>query len=242
MIQQEPLVIARGSFFNGYQKIFLHWHMQFPQYIVFILISTIAGFLCMKRNTPLHLKIFPYFLLVTVLVEIVGWYLSTHNIHNNLMYNLYTIVEFVFYLYMMRQIVVNKTVRKIIAVLLAAFTAIAVTNFFFYQKPFVFNSVTFTTGCFLMVSLCIYYFFELFQLPQSVNLLREPSFYICSGFLFFFACSFTLMGLINYLANSSVLVLRGVSIMILSMNIMLYSLITIAFLCRVRFRKPAVVV
>ncbi len=59
----------------------------------------------------------------------------------------------------------------------------ALLNIYFVQVN-VFPPTTYSLGCLLIVGICIYYFYELFHLPSSVNLLREPAFWICTGLLF----------------------------------------------------------
>ncbi len=46
------------------------------------------------------------------------------------------------------------------------------------------NPVNFAIGCLIIVSLCIYYFSELFQKAEVQSLARLPSFWIISGILF----------------------------------------------------------
>jgi hypothetical protein len=79
------------------------------------------------------------------------------------------------------------------------FASFAYTNIYFIQKKVGFNSVNFTVGCFIIVSLCIYYFVELFQKTEFQPLFKLPSFWIVSGLLFNNVLSFPLFALDNFM-------------------------------------------
>ena len=114
---------------------------------------------------------------------------------------------------------------------------VAVINISFIQKMKSFHSVTYALVCLLIVAFCIYYFYELFKRPKSVKLKNNPAFWICSGLLFFYCCGFPLFGLANYLSNISPLIIKNFYSIVIILNIFLYSLFTIAFLCRIKTRK-----
>jgi hypothetical protein len=76
----------------------------------------------------------------------------------------------------------------------------------------------------------------LFQ-TQTVNLLRQPAFWICTGLLFFYTCSFPIYGLFNYLNRAPLIIKKNIGVIILLLNVLLYSSFTIAFLCRIRVKN-----
>jgi tellurite resistance protein TehA-like permease len=127
-------------------------------------------------------------------------------------------------------------VKGIIRVTVVLYALAAVSNILFIQKMKTFHTVTYSLGCLLIVLFCIYYFFELFRLPKSVKLKHNPAFWICTGLLFFYCCGFPLYGLINYWSDISKLILKNFDKIITILNIFLYTLFTIAFLC-IRTRK-----
>ncbi len=96
--------------------------------------------------------------------------------------------------------------------------------------------MTYSLGCLLIVAFCIFYVWELFQLKHSVNLLRQPAFWICSGLLFFYACTFPILALVNFIKIEPAF-LRTTGFILDFVNILLYLSFTIAFLCRLRTRK-----
>jgi hypothetical protein len=208
-----------------------------PIHIYFELISFLASItLYFQRETPRYMKFFPVYLLITIVVEVVGW-----QIHNNRqavvwLYNFFIIFNFDFYLYILKNFIHSIKARKAILYCIVAYPMLALANILFGQVN-AFNSVTYALGCLLVVSACIYYFFELFRRPQSVNLLREHAFWITSGLLFFHCCTFAHFSLLNFLFKGSPTLFKNLNDVLKVIIFLLYLLFTIAFLCRMRFRK-----
>jgi hypothetical protein len=169
-------------------------------------------------------------------VEITGWLFMKH-INATLLFNIFTTFELVFYLFIIRFSIYNAKVKKIILWLLAGYPLLVLIDILFILQPKTFHSITYSLGCLLVVAACIYYFFEIFQSTNSVNLLKEPAFWICSGLLFFYCCTFPLIGLWNQLGGLPDIILRNLNAILQVLNILLYSLFSIAFLCRLKLRK-----
>ncbi len=156
--------------------------------------------------------------------------------NNLVLYNFFTTFEFCFYLWLLSRIVEGITIKKVIKTSIIIYALLAIINILFIQKMQTFHTVTYSLGCLLIVIFCIYYFFELFKIPKSLNLINNPAFWICSGLLFFYCCGFPLYGLINSWQDISRLVVDNFNEIVTILNIFLYSLFTIAFLC-IRTRK-----
>lgn len=207
--------------------------------IIIILISLIAGItVYFTSRTPFYLKTFPVFLLGCLFTDIYGRYLHSTGQQNVYLYNLFSVYSFTYYLYVLQRIVQNRKVKRIllgIAVLFPILSILIIST----QSTDTFSSTVYTIGSLAIIIIGIYYFFELFQLKHAINLAREPAFWICCGLLFFYCCSFPLLGLANYLYRLSPLLLENLTFILSFLNVLLYSLFTIGFLCRLRFHKPA---
>lgn len=198
------------------------------------LLASLALFF--EQGVPRSLKYFPPFLLITVLVEIAGFELSKRGMSNVLLYSLFTTFEFVFYLLVLRSIIQSKKAKRIIQFIIWAYPVLALFNISFIQVH-TFHSITYSLGCLIIVGVCVFYFLELFRLSKSVNLLRQPGFWISSGLLFFYTCGFPLVGMVNFLHGLNYVVMREIGFVLTLLNILLYSLFSIAFLCRLGMRK-----
>jgi hypothetical protein len=207
-------------------------------YFAMIVISMLAGIaVYFQKDTKLYLRLFPVFLLVTIIVELVGRYLRAHDISVVALYNFFTAFEFLFYMYALKEIIHNKGIKKLITNCLWVYILVVILNALFVQKGSGFTSIPYAIGCLLIVSFCIYYFYELFQLPKAVNLVRQPAFWICSGLLFFYCTSFPIYALLNFLKKSAPSLMQNFRVIVQVLNVFLYSSFTIAFLCRFRTRK-----
>jgi hypothetical protein len=212
--------------------------MNIPSLLIQILSLVVSSSLLFRRNVPWYLKLFPFFLLITVIIEVIGWQLSIHGINATLLYNLFTTLEFEFYLFLLYNIIRNKRAKKVILYIICLYPILVILNIALVQVN-TFHTVTYSFGCLLIVAVCIYFFFELFQLPKSIQLKREPAFWICSGLLFFYCCSFPLFGLLNFLHSVSGVIMRNLASIVMILNILLYSSFIVAFLCNFRFRKAS---
>jgi len=184
-----------------------------------------------QTTSCFFLKLFPPFLLLTLLSELLGSYWESIGKNNLTLYNFFTVFEFCFYLWIISLIINDKKWKGFIRISIPVYTLVAVTNILFIQKMKTFHTMTYVIGCLLIVFFCIYYFFELFRFPQSEKLLKNPAFWICSGLLFFYCCSFPLYGLINSWKHISKFVLSNFGTILTILNFFLYSLFMIAFLC-----------
>jgi hypothetical protein len=163
-------------------------------------------------------------------------YLALQKIDNTLMSNLSTVVEFTFYFYLLREIVYGRRVKNVFFAFLLGYPTAALINIFFIQRN-AFHTMTYALGCLLVIGSCIYYFWELFQRTSSVNLGRQPAFWICSGLLFYYSCNFPLYGWLNMIKVFPRVILENLLTILVLLNILLYLSFTIAFLCRLRTRK-----
>lgn len=209
--------------------------MSIPPSIIFEFVCFIASLsLFFQKGTPIQLKLFPLFLLATIIIEVLGIALWRQGKSNILVYNLFGVISVMFYLYFIRNIIHNLRVKRILNVTIVAYPVVTFLNVEFIQVH-AFHSITYSLGCLLIVGACIYYFYELFHLKKSINLLREPSFWICSALLFFFTCTLPFIGMTNFLFKVSTVIAQNLGAILAIINFLLYSLFTIAFLCRFRF-------
>jgi hypothetical protein len=211
--------------------------MKIPLYLVFVFISLLASLTIYFQKLKLnYLKVFPVFLFITILVELTGQLLKMLGLRNVLLYNFFTVFEFEVYLIILYMIIRSSNAKKIILAFIWIYPILSVLNILYFQAG-TFHTFTYSIGCLLIVGFCIYFFLELFKYPRFINLIKEPAFWICSGLLFFYCCSFPLLGLINYLYSASSVILENLTSILAILNVLLYSLFTIAFLCKVKFRK-----
>lgn len=189
------------------------------------------------RGGDPFLKAFSIFLLVNACFDTTTSYMALYAIHNVFIGNVNTLVVISYYLILLRQIVYGKKARAGILISLVIFLLLSVANFFLVQKIDTFISITYCLGSLLIVAACIYFFWELFQRAYSGPLGRQPAFWICSGLLFYYTCTFPFYGATNLLKGLPNVIKRNLVAILVSLNILLYLSFVIAFLCRIKTRK-----
>lgn len=195
----------------------------------------VVGFATLvRKNRPIYLKLFPFFLLIAFIIELWAWRLGMQGISNANIYNFFSVFAFIFYMFVVRHVIFSKTVKRVILYIMSLYAISALVNILFIQHVNTFHTVTYSLGCFLIVVISIYYFYELFQVPRSINLKKEPAFWIVAGLLFFYSCTLPILGVLNYVPDAIAFSLEPI---ITILNVLLYSLFTIAFLCRINFRE-----
>jgi len=205
-----------------------------------VVIALLASLTLYRQETSdIYLRIFPIFLfVVTILVGLCSYFAYRH-INNTSLFNLLTIFQCCFYFFILYRVIHNRIARNIALHLVWIYPLIATSYMVFLQRHGTFHSITYSLGGLLVVGITIFYFLELFQRPQSVNLTRNPDFWICSGLLFYFSCTFPLYGMSNYLETFPVFIVMNLGAIFNVLDILLYLSFSIAFLCRLRIRKSS---
>jgi len=189
-----------------------------------------------QKNVAQWLLLFCPFLGLTILVEGYAFYLNMKNISNLWIYNIFCAIEYCFYLYVISCFIHSSKMRLIIRYALALYAAIALIDILHIQKT-TFASLETSLGSVMIIVGCVYYFFELFQYPKPVNLAREPSFWICLGLLIFYCGYLPYIGLMMFFASVSQRIINALALLLIIVNIVMYSLFMVAFLCRIKISK-----
>lgn len=205
---------------------------------LFAAIAFLAGLTIFRGDrTPAYLKVFSAWLCVNLITEIISNYQSYHRINNVIFVDLITVFDFAFYIYFVREIIRSPRVKRILLYCLILYPAIFLVNILLIQGSEVFHSMTYALGCLLIICSCVFFLWEMFQRTYSVNLARQPEFWICCGLLFYYACTFPFYGTTNLVRTLPMVILRNLLFIFELLNILLYLSFTIAFLCRLRNRK-----
>jgi hypothetical protein len=189
-----------------------------------------------QKPAPFYLKLFPAYFFLNLTEGIVAGYLADHGRFNTGVVNSWGIVEFCFYFYVLRAFIVSFKIRRVILFVIFLFPVFALINLYF-QKKVGFNPINFTIGSLLTVSFCIYYFVELFQRADSQSLTRLPAFWITNAILFTIVLTFPFFSFVSFVTTMPKLVYENIVVIFYVINILISTLYSIGFLCRIRIRK-----
>lgn len=205
--------------------------------VIELLSFLVSLMLYFRRNIPIYLKFFPYFLFITVAVELTARVLRSQHakFHMFAIYNYFFVFEFLFYFFFLYHVIHNRRVKKIIlctGVLYAIF-AVA-TNLL--QGVRKFQTVTYCVGAVLLVCFCVYYFYDLFKARIPKYPVREPAFLISLGLLIYYSCSLPMWAAWNWVHNNKFEV-NTYKLILSTTNFILYSLFAVAFFCFFKFTE-----
>lgn len=209
-----------------------------PAYIYCICVCFVVSLSLFFRVKQEHkiLRLFPPFLFLTLAAEVWGYYLWQVGSTNVTMYNYFSTFEISFYLFFLSKAHRRAISRKVLLFISPMYIVFATLNIEFFQGEDTFHTISFSVGCLLIAFFSILYFLDLLRLPKSEDLITNPFFWILSGLLFFYICGFPLYGLVNLWANIAPILIKNLDRFINILNIFLYSLFTISFIC-IRTRK-----
>jgi hypothetical protein len=212
---------------------YLFWFI--PIASAFPFLASLTIFIQAPRQS--YLKYFALFLLVNFLLDVATSYSAWTGTDDVWLSNLDSVVVISFYLFLLREIVKSKKAKKVLLIFVLAYPIVSVINIFLFRRLPLLFPMTFTSGGVLIVITSIYYFWETFQQKNSVNLIREPAFWICSGLLFYFTCTFPLNGLLNFVSALPQVIVQNLFQIFIILNIFLYLSFTIAYLCRLKVKS-----
>lgn len=207
-------------------------------YAYCLILSFILSLLVYLRPSPFYLKLFPPFLFISSCIEIYAEFLQSKSEFNIHIYNRFSVFEFIFYITILGIVTTDKKWKRIMFVSAVLYGIIGYVYLIFFLPRSSFHSTTYSLGSLLVVTFCIYYFLELFRLAKWDRLSNNPAFWICAGLLFFYVCGFFYFGLMNYWGYNPRFrfLMKYFAPITNILNIALYSLFAIAFLCN-RTRK-----
>lgn len=211
-------------------------------YDFFFLFQIAALIVCLSVYNKLGFpyKYFAPFLFVLTVYEtaiLMGW-LRIPEL-DALSFNFYTSTEFTFYSLILFSLIRNKLHKKILFYVLVCTLSLTLINIIFLDRLNAFNTYTFTLQAFIIITACcIYYYNKVRDARNEILIIKEPTFWLYTGLLFYYlGCFlfFTSYSSMAYVKSPNYLILYRIVINV--SNIILYSCLIKLFLC---FRQPRI--
>src|SRR5262245_17313545 len=102
---------------------------QLPLFIYFILIALLVSLVTYwQPEKNFYLRIFPPFLLISIIVETFAMYLWDNGQENVWVYNFFTTFEFCFYLYVLSNIISQQKMKKAVLYTMFIYLGITIIN------------------------------------------------------------------------------------------------------------------
>lgn len=209
-------------------------------YISFIAIAFLSSLNAFRLDFPIHLKVFSLLLGYDLLNELCSNLLlkSVFHMRSNVeFYNIFMLVEFGVYAWFFRSILTNALLKRLIGyylVLLPAFWIFAV--FFIFGLDH-WNSYMAIAGSLFTVCMAVAFYFQLFTANELIRLSRSPEFWISTGIILFYTINLPYLGMLDFITRDYILLARALLAGLQILNMLMYSLFTLAFLCTTRITK-----
>lgn len=176
---------------------------------------------------------------VTWLVEVIGYGLLRTKQSTYWLYQLFTPIEYAMLAGFFYTTIFSKIARQALLISVGL-VAISATVYAWRVGVHLPNSYSFMLGAGLLVLWAALFFYELYHRQETFRLWQLPEFWISAGVLVFYAGSFFQMGLLTYLVRSGNGALANRLYFINHLlNIFLYSLYAVGFLCKSTQKKSS---
>ena len=205
-----------------------------------LLFSSLVGIIgvVLGSNYSKNVKLLPFFILYLFCIESFAGYLTNSNQQNAWLYNYSSIIENSFLIWLVSSFYKQKQKNKIARLSVIVFSILSLINILFFQGKNGFHTITFGIGSLFLIITCIYFFYELFLYPSQTHLITSSEFWIVTGILFSFTCGFPIFCLNNFYSNKiSEEIWPIITITNYIINIIYYSIFSIAFLCNIKIKK-----
>lgn len=230
--------------------------MQDFRYLAYLLegVAAVSGLYYYKKNGADNAAgFFAYFLLVTFLVETIGWIPAIiyrwENLHflkdgfwyrNYWLHNPFLIITFLVYGYYLKTQLINKKAKQFVIMALMIYFLICSTNLLFSGVFFEsFSAVSYVSGSLMLLAIIFYYYLEILQSQKILNFQKDPGFYISVvAFIYYLSCTplFIYSKYFNTLSPGFIELNTWV---IVGMNIFMYSSYSLVFFLLAKTEKSS---
>jgi len=152
------------------------------------------------RSLESELKFLRLILLVSLLCDALSIVFVTYSINTHLIGNIYLLLQFSF-LYKILTDQLQR--RKYLITIYLTFVAFYIANMAFYQGPFKFNSVSNVAASFILMALSLQYLYHLMAKLPIMHIHRLPMLWISFAVLGYYAGTFFLFLISNYLVEGA---------------------------------------
>lgn len=198
-----------------------------------------SSLISFRLDFPFHLKLFS-FLLGCVLVTELSVLLISKLFHaetNVPLYNVSMGIQYLLYGLFFRYVLNGKKYRLFIDAYLISFLLVWFLSTVFMFGLYSWNSYVAATGSLFCIFFSIAYFYQIFAVIEPVRFNTKSELWIAVGIFIFYSINLPYVGMLNFLSNTHRGFANKMLVVLQISNILMYSLFTYAYLCRMSIRK-----
>lgn len=197
-------------------------------------LTFLAALLLLDKKTG-RWRLFILLLLLVLCTETAGWYMHVQlkMFDNALPFNILMIVSNAFFIWFFSRAELLQPVQHLLTILAAAFAFLALVNLLFFQGLWKYNSFSESAADIILVIICCYFLFTIVKSNEQISLAGFDYFWLANGLLFYclgsgllYQFSYLLM---DYYEQTKIDIGTYVNY---TLNLILYTSLIIAFICR----------
>ncbi len=202
-------------------------------YLVFEIIALLTALFQFQKLKQTNYKYFVIYLFFVVIYEIGSLYNWFSINHRNLwIANLTMSFSFIFYSLLLLKIIKKDSLQKKIKLSINLAISFSFINILFIQGFWNLNTITILLEYAILISTTCLYFYELLNCSEKLIVVKLPDFWLNTGLLFFCLAQFLFFTAFSYMAYKGSRDFNGLFYVISNVaNAILYSCLTISFLC-----------
>jgi hypothetical protein len=210
-------------------------------YILYLYLAAVAfsfgcSLLSFRYQYARRFRYMAIFLGVTLVIELLANApfpaVQVKGRNRNAMYNIFMLIEFMFYAYFLRQVKTKDWIKKIEFGFLVFFPLLWAIMVFDKTGITQFHGALIATGGFFIVCFSLAYLYFLSDSKEFRHISRIPEFWIAIGLIVFYCCQTPYMGSMIYLVKYHLPLAASLINLSLVINILMYCLFGYAFLCQ----------
>lgn len=211
--------------------------MKIPLFFYPLIIAIMVSIIRIRYISPLHLRYIIFYLIASLLIETTGLITINYGIRNTGLFNVYTVIEFVFWLYIFYKSIVNYSFKSGILFFIPIYIILTVINQIFIQGFYKFHSITFLIGCFSLIIVTSFYLYETIALQLKKSPASDLLFWVSIGLLLFYVSDFMYLALFNYLINERMEIAKTLQKAVRINNFIMYCVFVIGLIWTTQNQK-----
>lgn len=184
---------------------------------------------CLRPYNPSYMKTFPIYTAVNVLAELTAILCPSQK---KITYSLFTLFELLYLTWFLTRLIQSGRKRRLIWRLTSL--SLLLNTYTLIKQGIDFTmAIALLQECVILIIPCLLYLREIFVLPPTLNLFREPAFWMVTGFLFYFTTLIPTLLFSGYFAHLKMQDLADATYSVNNyVQICIYFLFINAMICR----------
>jgi hypothetical protein len=215
-------------------------------YLIPLFFSAIFSLNSFRLKWSEKYKVFSIFLLASFAIELFAiswkWHLYKTDYwifakSNLWVYNLFLLIRFSVYTYFFYNLLESPFIKKAIRFFYIPLILLGILNYFLFETPHKVDNMAIIIVHIIVTILCLIFFREVLKAKTLITLTKHPAIWISLGAFLYHSATLPFFIFLNYLIKVNPTLAISCLNINQALNIIMYSLFFISFLCNPQFQK-----